>query len=330
MLRAIRMLAVGPALAGVAGCTIADVTIPPSEDRLVVEAVLRTDARTQSIVLHRAVRGGVAAGEAGAEVVVTRGDGLRVVFRQSATDDCYRVDPRYLLPDDRVEIRGTCYLSDSTAAAWVLPGRTYELDVRTTRGEAAHGRTTVPGDFSLRGMDAERMNTLDAFPCWLAPHTSFTLTWTPAEGAWGYLAPLQIVGLRVVLPDSFRAPDPLELMGVSVSGRDTTLLLPTEFGVFDRFTYDQDLMRLLQGGLPPGVRARLVVAAADRNYINGVRGGSFNPSGVTRISSIVGDAVGVFGSLVPLHALIIVDDRSGGLPACGSWPPVSLPTPVSG
>jgi hypothetical protein len=59
------------------------------------------------------------------------------------------------------------------------------------------------------------------------------------------------------------------------------------------------------------------VAAADRNYINGVRGGSFNPSGPVRISSVVGDAVGVFGSLVPLHASIIIGSPVEGRPSCG-------------
>ena len=93
------------------------------------------------------------------------------------------------------------------------------------------------------------------------------------------------------------------------------VLTDMDTGVFDRFSYNQDLLRLLQAGLPAGTFARVVVAAADRNYINGVRGGSFNPSGPIRISSIVGDGVGVFGSLVPRHAAIVVIPTNQ--PSCG-------------
>ncbi|HZG44346.1 MAG TPA: hypothetical protein VEY93_15455, partial [Longimicrobium sp.] len=111
--------------------------------------------------------------------------------------------------------------------------------------------------------------------------------------------------------------DPLELLGVSVSSSDTTALLPNEFGVFDRFELDQNLLRFLQGGLPEGVNLVLTISAADRNYINGVRGGSFNPSGQVRIPSVVGDGVGVFGSLVPLTARIAVGGRAD-VRACGT------------
>jgi hypothetical protein len=86
--------------------------------------------------------------------------------------------------------------------------------------------------------------------------------------------------------------------------------------VFDRFSFNQNLLRLLQTGLPGGTTARVVVAAADRNYINGVRGGSFNPSGPVRISSVVGDGVGVFGSLAPLHASVVVGSPFLGRPSC--------------
>lgn len=291
-------------------------TVAPGDDRLVVEGVLRTDARTQFILLHRGVQSGVAQGETGAEVVVTRGDGLRVTFLESGLA-CYSIDPAYVNSDTPVEIRGSCYASPASAGRWVVPGATYDLDIRTTRGEEARGRTVVPGAFTLNSVPASRFNDQPPQACTLAPATPLPLTWTQAAGAWGYIAPLQIGGLRAVLPDSIVAPDPLELIGISVSASDTSLVLPGEFGVFDRFTLDQDLVRVLQTGLPGGTAARVVVAAADRNYINGVRGGSFNPSGPVRISSVVGDAVGVFGSLAPLHAFVVVSPPSPDRPSCG-------------
>lgn len=299
-----RILGMAMAAALLAGCTIADVTVAPGEDRLVVEGVLRTDSHIQFILLHRAVQSGVAAGVSGAEVVVTRGDGVQVAFFEGPSS-CYDIDPAYLNAEVPVEIRGTCYASPEGAEGFVVPGATYELSVRTMEGEEAFGRTVVPGDFTLRDVPVSRMLSEGPTICVLPPDTPLPLTWTQAAGAWGYLAPLRIGGLSA-LPDSFNAPDPLELVGVSVSARDTSLVLPTEFGIFDRFSFNQNLLRLLQTGLPANTAAAVTIAAADRNYINGVRGGAFNPSGPIRISSVVGDGVGVFGSLVPLHAYIRV------------------------
>jgi hypothetical protein len=70
------------------------------------------------------------------------------------------------------------------------------------------------------------------------------------------------------------------------------------------------------------VVAEMVVAAIDRNYLNGVRGGSFNPSGTVRVSSVSGDGVGVFGSIVPVYLRIRVlseaEARSIRLPLCSA------------
>ena len=40
------------------------------------------------------------------------------------------------------------------------------------------------------------------------------------------------------------------------------------------------------------------IAAADRNYVNWVRGGNFNPSGQVRVPSVRGDGTGVFAATV--------------------------------
>lgn len=296
-----------------AGCTIADVTVPPSEDRLVVEAVLRTDNLRQAILLHRSVRDHTSVGEAGAEVVVTGPNGLRVVFEQTL-DTCFAVSPGH--EDAEVSVQGTCYASPVSAGRWVQPGQAYELRVRTARGEEARARTVVPGAFEIRGIRTATRSDVREPACALPPQTPLPLRWSPAAGAWGYLSPLTIFGLSSTLPASYEPPDPLELLGVSVSAADTTLVLPGQFGVFERFDYNQALLRELQRGLPDGTSARVLVAAADRNYINGVRGGNFNPSGQVRISSIVGDGVGVFGSLVPLAFAVDVGAAPGTTPPC--------------
>jgi hypothetical protein len=174
------------------------------------------------------------------------------------------------------------------------------------------GTTRVPGSFDLRGLRrALRDQSTGERRCFLPPRTEMNLTWTPSSGAWAYLTEMEVYGLRRVLGGSGieTIPDPLRLVGVSVSESDTTVVVPTEVGVFDRFSYDQELLRAIQGGFPPDVQVHVLVAAADRNFVNGVRGGQFNPSGTVRVSSVVGDGVGVFGSIVPLR--LVMDVRGG-------------------
>jgi hypothetical protein len=75
-------------------------------------------------------------------------------------------------------------------------------------------------------------------------------------------------------------------------------VFPSEFGVFDRFDLPRALVLALQEGLPDGVSAHITIGAADQNYVNWSRRGTFNPSGLVRVSSLRGDGIGVFGSLV--------------------------------
>lgn len=303
-------MAAGLALLGGTGCTLADVVVPESEDVLVVEAVLRTDLPYQSILLHRSVRGRASAPEPGAEIVVRGPQGASIRFAEA---ECNA--DLFLYPgDDPLEVRGSCYYGGGE----VLPGATYLLEVGTARGERAGGRTTVPGDFALLGLPFTRREAAAGQPCAVPPETQLPIRWTPAVGAWGYLAPLRLAGLGAVLPPGADAPDPLELLGLAVSASDTEIVLPAEFGVFDRFQLNQEVLRLLQRGLPAGTRAEVTIAAADRNFINGVRGGSFNPSGRVRISSVTGDAVGVFGSLLPLRLSVWAGPAEEDVPPCGA------------
>ena len=108
----------------------------------------------------------------------------------------------------------------------------------------------------------------------------------------------------------------VEVEGLSVTSADTSLLFPTELGLFNRFD-DEALPILLaiRDGLPPEVSSFVVIAAADRNYVNWVRGGNFNPSGLVQSSSIAGDGAGFFGSLVTRGASISTTSQSS-FPPC--------------
>ncbi len=296
-----RLLLAAALLAPLPACSLTEIEIPESQDVLVVEAVLRTDLERQWVLLHRSLAGREVRGEPGATVRLWRRGGADTLTLHEAGSRCFTVDPRYQVPDDRGDslvVTATCYETPPTPERFVVAGGEYEIGVRTTRGETAGGRVRVPGDFRLV-RPAQRLP--GAFVrCWIPADTSVELAWTRAKGTYGYATSMTVHGLRRTLsplgiPD---VPDPLELTGFSVSSTDTAVVLPGEFGVFERFEHDQDLLRAIQRGFPATTQAEVTIAAAERNYVNGVRGTRFNPSGQGRISSISGDGVGVFGALV--------------------------------
>lgn len=301
--RASRSLAwLGLALS-TAACELTEVTTARGDDVLVVEAVLREGADSQRVVLHRGLVEGRAAGVPGATVVVRTEAGREIVFAEAPLFGCVDASPGQVGPDPLVE-GVSCYLA-AGGEPWVRPGGTYELRVETPAGEVARGRTTVPGAFELRVPAVER--------CTLPAGTQLPLTWTASAGAWVYVTQAQVHGLREALSGSGieGIPEPLELTGLSISEQDTTLVLPSEIGLFERRSGSPLLLRLLQQGFPANVGIDVAVVAADRNWVNSVRGGNFNPSGAVRVSSVVGDAVGVFGSLVPRRFTVRIGDRGG-------------------
>jgi hypothetical protein len=190
---------------------------------------------------------------------------------------------------------GSCYVSSLASSLRIVPGQNYSLRITLADGGELTGTTMVPDSFRvLRPSNHE---------CMLPHHTRFDVVWAKSEGAWVYASEIAIRGLRTVLePEGLDIPDPLRLFGLSVSSTDTTISFPNEFGLFDRFDPDvTEALVLIQPGLPPNTAADVVIAAADRNYVNWERGGNFNPSGVVRIGNLRGDGAGVFGSLVLQH-----------------------------
>lgn len=297
-----------------AGCKLTEVTTSPSENLLVVEAVLRAGEPIQRVLLHRSLHDGTRE-EIGAQVTVTASDGRAFRFNQAPLNACTEKSGEERL--DSIARGATCYLAPFSSPAWVRPGQSYELTVVTRAGDVVRGRTTVPGEFHLR---SPRFSGPRPSTCWIPPETSLPLEWTVAKGSWSYLAVLVIhdldVGLRKLGID---APSRLELTGLAISANDTVLVLPTDFGLFERFDIDDDILIAIRNGLPEGTHLELAVVAADRNYVNAVRGGGFNPSGHVRLSSVVGDGIGFFGSLVPLQFNVVV----GNTPA---FPRCEVPT----
>jgi hypothetical protein len=294
------------ALVGTAGgCELREIALADAADVIVAEFNLVAGADVQTGILHRTRGTGVATEPVVASsIAVTSDDG-----------STYRFDTRpasFCLFDEVDETGATCYASESETApgSWVLAGRTYTLRVELTDGRVLTGVTTVPDAFTIL-----RPGTS---VCALAPGQPLEVVWQRSAGAWVYAAETELLGLRAALAplDIYVPSDPLRLFGLAVSNTDTTIVFPTEFGVFDRF--DEELTETLaaiQGGLPPNVGAEVVIAAADRNYVNWERGGAFNPSGFVRVPSVFGDGTGVFGSIVPRSFTLDTASRPD-LPAC--------------
>jgi hypothetical protein len=308
------------ALVAAGGCELQELTLAEPEDLVVVEAVIQLrgdEGGRVYVVLHRTL--GPGGGDVpGASVRLVRADGGVTVVRQAAsTEDCF-VDGAGL---DDLPLRGTCYTLQTPPA--LAPGSVVRLEIETAEGEALEATTTVPGAFTLR-----RPSTLSG-SCVLDADTPLELVWARSEGAWAYVAESEIFGLRGALaPLGITVEsDPLYLLGLSIAASDTTIVFPTEFGVFDRFDLDRDLAVYLQGGLPPSTVSLTTVAAVDRNWVNWVRGGNFNPSGTVRVPSVRGDGTGFFGSAYVRDLRLLVDPGPDGnpypAPRCvgGSSPP---------
>lgn len=286
------------ASAGLAGCELQSVVLAEPDDVVVAEIVLRAGTGPQRAFLHRTFGAGSAAvPDADIRVIGPANDTLR--FLPAPQPDC--------VDSEITDIIGSCYITSPLARPVVAGGR-YTLHITLPDGEMT-GVTQVPGAFSLVAP-----RTRD---CRLEPDRTFELVWTQAEGAWVYLAEAEFMGLRDALrARGIEAPaGRIRLLGVGVSRTDTTLVFPAELGLFDRGDPEiADALEALQAGLPPEVDTEIVLAAADRNYVNWIRGGRFNPSGPVRVPSISGAGTGLFGSVVT-HAFAITTGPHP-VPAC--------------
>lgn len=300
-----RLVLLSLALAGAGACELAEVTTAPARDLLVVEAVLRAGSARQVILLHRSIDGRSVRGDPGARVSVRGPDGREQLFRfVPQTGVCADgVGGPPTVATDSLDVQPSCFVAQRPASTLdVAPGATYELLVEGSGGEVVRGRTTVPGDFAFRTPAPQTSSG-----CMLAPNTLLPAEWTLSRGAWSYITSMQVDRLREAFaPLGVGAPSRLELTGVSISEADTTLTIPADIGLFELGDVKPEILTYLQKGFPPGVTALVAVAAVDRNFVNAVRGGAFNPSGNVRISSVVGDGVGVFGSMVPRSMLLHV------------------------
>jgi hypothetical protein len=286
-------------------CELREVTVAEPEEVLIAEVILQAGARVQTAYLHTTATGGGSTRVLDAQVtVIDEATGSELRLEAGADSLC--IQSSGVEPTPGV---GTCY-SARVAQDAVRTGARYRLEVQLPDGRRLSGVTTVPQSFEI---------VRPAEPCALAPNTSIELRWTRSAGAWVYLVEASFFGLIDALRQAgVEVPsreDPLDLLGLSIGAEDTTMVFPAGIGLFSRA--DQTLHPLLlamRDGLPAGVRADVAVVAVDRNYVNWIRGGSFNPSGAVRVPSLSGNGTGVFGSLVVRRTGILT--TAGGPPPC--------------
>jgi hypothetical protein len=288
------------------GCELDEVTLTEPENTLVAEIYLEVGDGSDEVsaFLQWSLGSGGAPALADASIRLREEGGGILELVRASRGEC--LDPEIL--DD---VEGECFLAPDLEDGRIRPGQHVEVDISLPDGRELTGGVTLPGTFDF-------LVPSDLDVCALPPGQQLELAWDPSEGAWAYAGETVLSGLREALgPQGVEVEeDTLSLLGLSIAETDTTLVFPAEFGVFDRFDLDREIALALQEGLPLGVQARVVVAAAERNYVNWVRGGNFNPSGAVRIPSLRGDGVGVLGGVVRRMIRIEGAFPREGLPGC--------------
>ncbi|TVR64043.1 MAG: hypothetical protein EA422_07855 [Gemmatimonadales bacterium] len=289
-----------------AGCELGEITVAEPEDLLVVEIYLRVvEDRGEALAIVHWSGGREARPTTQAEILLRRGDGVEVTMPSVGLQQC--MDE--ILPEDFFL---ACFrLAPGRGGAFIRPGERYDAVVTLPSGERLEGRTTVPGDFQLISPSVEGR------VCGLPGQTLLPMHWTPSRGVWAYVPEVELSGLREALePEGIPVEtDPLILLGLALSEEDTSIVFPTEFGLFQRFSDEAEVLLALRDGAPEGVRGRFTISALDRNGTNWSRGGNFNPSGPVRIPSLFGDGTGVLGAVV-VRELRVEVDNEGQLPPC--------------
>lgn len=245
-------------------------------------------------------------------VTLIREDGMEVNLFPGDLTDC-------LMPGSAEKAEGACYTPGIDPEGVFQPGTRVELEILLEDDQLLRGATEIPEAI-------EFLNPVARNQCALPPGKELEFVWSRSPGVWAYSAETEIRDLRRALGQAGIPveTDSVALLGFAVSDSDTTIVFPKEFGVFDRFDLEQEVALALQEGLPRGAMAEVAVAALDHNYVNWVRGGSFNPSGPVRVSSLRGPGVGVFGSVFRRTILVKGGDPhyfpGSVLPDCLSLP----------
>lgn len=296
------------------GCELTEITLAEPGDMVVAEVLIQlSDTGVLASALLYATQGSKDPGRVrDARVWLTPEGEEPVELPRVNPSACLEFRPRAPVT------QAACYASAS-ALAHLGPGRNVDLRISLPDGAEIFGSTRTVGGFDVVGKERMGRGPGGLPLCYLAPETRYALTWTPAEGAWGYIIESWIHGLPEALaPEGIETnQDPLLLIGVSLAASDTTIIFPSQVGLAERIDDNNQVLLALQDGLPAGASATIYVAAADRNFVRWFRGASFNPVGTERISSLTGDGYGYFGATT-VRGIAVTTTPSSGAPACAS------------
>ena len=293
-------------------CELTEVTLVESDDVVIVEALLQlhpgptpgNGRALMRVFLHRTLRpDGSADAVPGAVVRVESGRrGWVFDIPEIEASECAVVTPELGT--------GTCH-GLSIGPGVIAPGDVAELRIDFPADRSVRATSSIPGPFDLLRPEVDH--------CALPPKQNFEITWSVASGAQAYISETTISGLDAALePLGIDVEhEPLRLTGLSVSSTDTVVVYPSQLGIFSRTEIERDLAAELREGLPQGAEAEVAIAAVDRNFVNWARGQSFNPTGLVRVPSVIGDGTGFFGSaVVRVFSLETGTAPSPELPPC--------------
>ena len=315
------VIAAAAAVPLLGGCELTEVTLAESDDVVVAEMRLTLNLDTGDgapsldayAYLHRTLSAARADEVEGATVRVSGASGAVVHLEPAESGgDCLSYDPES--PNEDV---GSCYRAFASPSPF-LPRDVVELEVVLADGSTLTASSRIPGAFDFVDLTHEDGH------CRLEPDTNYRFGWTQAEGTWSYLSDTWIMGLPEALAgQDVAVPDSLYLTGFGIGQEDTDVLFPGEYGLFDvADDANVELLRILDDGLPGGAWGRLAFAATDRNWVNWVRGGNFNPSGIIRIPSVFGDGTGFFGTATQRELHVRAGPGGDGMPPlCGPSAP---------
>ena len=296
------------AVALLVGCELPESSITEPEDIVIAEAHLSvanefletpggpvpTTTLTARVFLHRTFPSDPAT--VPASVTIRSSDGTTVLDLPAVGQESCRLFFQFGDGSTSPPPTGSCYRMELSPSP-LDPGTPVELEVQTADGERLTAASRIPQAFDLVGLESGELELpggrLQRL-CLVRPGTRYRVSWTSSEGAWAFLGETVILGLDQALP-GVDVPSELYLNGLALRG-DTSIVFPSDFGIFDRFDLDRDLSLALQEGMPEGTSAVVSITSVDRNTVNWARGGNFNPSGAVRIPSVFGDGTGVFGT----------------------------------
>lgn len=299
------------------GCALTEVTITESEDVVIAETRLILNLDGDDAVaslsayayLHRTLSAARADEVPGAAVRLSGASGAVVHLAEADSGGvCLAFDEE----EPNADV-GSCYLAFVTPSPFA-PGEIVELEVVLADGATLTGSSRIPDAFAFVGL------THTDGHCRVEPDTGYRFRWTRATGTWSYLTDTWIKGLPEALAGrDVEAPDSLYLTGFGIGESDTDVLFPGEYGLFNvGDEADADLLGILDEGLPGGAWAEVAFAATDRNWVNWIRGGNFNPSGIIRIPSVFGDGTGFFGTATQRLISVTAEPAGAGAPPlCG-------------